>query len=459
MHGTQAQRQAHEAAARLAGRRVLVVGLGRSGLSAARFLAARGIEVAVTDSRAHPPELVALQEELPDVAVFVGEFNAKAFERADLVVVSPGVSRSEPQLAAALAKRVPVVGDVELFAWHADAPVIAISGSNGKSTVTTLVGEMGRAAGREVRVGGNLGTPALELLGESAPDLYVLELSSFQLESTESLNARAATVLNVSADHMDRYADVDAYATAKARIFAGDGVLVLNADDPRVLAMGRPGRPVRCFGLEVPGEGDYGLREQGGEQWLCCGTTALICAAELGLQGRHNLANALAALALADAAGLPRAAQLTALRGFHGLPHRMQWVAEQDGVAWYDDSKGTNVGATLAAVAGAPAPRVVLIAGGEGKGQDFTPLRAALRARGRALVLIGRDAPLIGRAVGDAVPQVTAASMEEAVRRAREQAQPGDAVLLSPACASFDMFSGYQARGDAFVGAVRRLLG
>jgi UDP-N-acetylmuramoylalanine--D-glutamate ligase len=436
--------------------KVLVVGLGKTGLSCARYLSAHGYELAVTDSRAQPPGLETLRTEFPDVALFLGGFEERVFDLAEELVVSPGVSVKEPLVARALARGVPVIGDIELFARAATAPVIAITGSNGKSTVTSLVGAMAREAGRDVRVGGNLGTPALDLLRDVEPDCYVLELSSFQLETTYSLNPAVATVLNVSPDHMDRYGELADYAQAKGRILRGDGVMVLNADDPVVAAMAEPGRRCIYFTLGEPADGNYGLRQRGGQTWLCKGGAELIEAGELLLRGRHNLANALAALALGEAAGFGLEPMLSALRGFPGLAHRTQWVANTQGVDWFDDSKGTNVGATVAAVQGMAGP-VVLIAGGDGKGQDFSPLKPVLADKARAVVLIGRDAPLIEQALGGAVPTVHAADMNAAVQQAAELAQAGDSVLLSPACASFDMFSGYEERGRVFVDAVRRM--
>ncbi|MFZ5594681.1 MAG: UDP-N-acetylmuramoyl-L-alanine--D-glutamate ligase [Pseudomonadota bacterium] len=435
----------------------LIVGLGKTGLSCARFLAARGVPLAVTDSRDNPPGLAALQQELPDVAVFLGGFDASAFASAQRLVISPGVSLREPLIAQAVARGIEVVGDIELFACHARAPVVAITGSNGKSTVTTLVGEMARQAGRDVRVGGNLGTPVLDLLDATEPDLYVLELSSFQLETTFSLNAVAATVLNLSVDHMDRYQSMDEYAAAKQRIFRGDGVMVLNADDPLVAAMAQAGRHTVRFSLD---DGvaykDFGVMQRMSGLWLTRHDEPLMAADEVRIKGMHNIANALAALALGDAAGLPMPAMLQTLRGFPGLPHRSQWVAEKDGVAWYNDSKGTNVGATLAALQGMPG-KVVLIAGGLGKGADFTPLRQAAASKARAVVLIGRDAPLIEQALAGVAPVMHAKDMQDAVAQAHHLAQPGDVVLLSPACASFDMFSGYEERGQIFADAVYKV--
>jgi UDP-N-acetylmuramoylalanine--D-glutamate ligase len=323
--------------------------------------------------------------------------------------------------------------------------------------VTTLVGAMAGRAGKSVRVGGNLGTPALDLIAASEPDLYVLELSSFQLETTQSLDAAAAVVLNVSPDHMDRYATLADYTATKRRVYRGHGVMVLNADDPTVLAMAVPARPQLRFTLGAPRNPDeFGLVERAGVAWLAQGATPLIAEAELRIAGRHNTANALAALALGNAVGLPVEAMCAALRAFTGLAHRTHFVAERRGVRYYNDSKGTNVGATLAAIEGLPG-RLVLIAGGDGKGQDFAPLAAPLARKARAVVLIGRDAPLIEAAIAGQAPCAHAVTLEEAVQQAAALAQPGDSVLLSPACASFDMFKSYVERGERFAAAVQDL--
>ncbi len=436
--------------------RVLVVGLGRTGLSCVRHLHALGHAVAVTDTREAPPELPALQRELPEVPVFLGGFDPAAFASAERIVVSPGVALSHPLILEARARGVEVVGDIELFARAARAPILAITGSNGKSTVTTLLYEMAREAGMKARAGGNLGTPALDLLEGEPADLYVLELSSFQLESVETLQARVAAILNISADHLDRYSGMPAYMAAKARIFRHAEVQVANLDDAAVMSLVDRNRPLLGFTLGRPGEDEYGLLEEGGHLWLARGGERLMRADQLRITGRHNLANALAALAMAAVAGIPDEAALRTLRRFAGLPHRSQWVARIDGVDWYDDSKGTNVGATVAALGGFERP-VVLIAGGQAKGADFSELHDAVCNGARALVLIGEAGGRIAEAVGDCVPVVFADSMEEAVARAAELARPGDVVLLSPACASFDMFRDYRDRGERFAAAVRRL--
>ncbi|MCC6171378.1 MAG: UDP-N-acetylmuramoyl-L-alanine--D-glutamate ligase [Gammaproteobacteria bacterium] len=436
----------------------VIVGLGRSGVSAARHLVRRGWRIAVTDSRAEPPGVAALRELAPQATLRAGGFDVALLEGASLVVASPGVSLGEPIFARARALGLDLVGDVELFGRATRGiATVGITGTNGKSTVTTLVGRMAARAGRKVRVGGNLGPAALELLEEPGEaDLYVLELSSFQLEATSSLELVAAAVLNVTADHLDRHADMAAYAAAKARIFARCGTAVVNADDERVAAMPAPGQTVKRFTLREGVPADYSIALRAGEGWLMRGAQPLLPLAQMKLAGLHNAANALASVALGEAAGLPLGAMLEELRQFTGLRHRAQFVAEIRGVRYIDDSKGTNVGATLAAVAGLPGT-LVLIAGGDGKGQDFRPLAAALRSRVRVAVLIGRDAAAIEAALGDACPVRRCATLEAAVEAAAAAAEPGDTVLLSPACASLDMFRDYIHRGEAFAAAVRRL--
>lgn len=435
--------------------RTLVVGLGVTGLSVARFLVAQGVEVAVTDSREAPPALDDIRQELPDVAVFPGGFDADIFSRAERIVLSPGVALAEPLLAKARQRGVEIIGDIELFARTADAPVIGITGSNGKSTVTTLVGEMARRSGRDVRMGGNLGTPALDLLQTQEPDLYVLELSSFQLETLSSLHCLAATVLNISADHLDRYASIATYAGAKQQIYAGAQIQVVNRDDAAAAALTLAGQTV-SFGLSEPADNDFGVIGTDEGEWIVRGSERWMPTAHLYMPGRHNLANALAALALGTAAGFERDAMLKVLREFQGLPHRTQWVAEYGGVSWYNDSKATNIGATLAAVKGFN-QRLILIAGGQSKGADFGEFADELPARVSTVILIGEAADDIEQALAGRVDTLRASSLEAAVQAAAASAQAGDSVLLSPACASFDMFAGYQARGEAFVQAVRTL--
>jgi len=446
--------------------KALILGLGKTGLSCARYLGNQGIIVAVMDSRREPPDLATASRQLPDLPLFLGGFDADVIKAAEWLIVSPGVSLREPPIAEAVARGVPVMGDIELFAQAVRAPVAAVTGSNGKSTVTTLLGWMAHLAGVRAAVGGNLGQPALDLLdldlNKGGVALYVLELSSFQLESTRSLAPEVATVLNVSADHMDRYDSLADYAAAKQRILSGARTAVLNLDDPRIRAMAGVATRDIGFSLGRPGqESDFGLIEQGGETWISRGNDRLLPISEVTVRGRHNLANVLAALAMGQACGLSEAAMLEALRTFPGLPHRTALVANKGGVDWYDDSKGTNPGATVAALKGLVDPagpgQAVLIAGGEGKGADFTPLAAAVERAARAVVLIGRDAPLIERALADRAEILHARDMTDAVRRAFAAARPGDCVLLSPACASFDMFEDYAHRGRVFAAAVEAL--
>ena len=435
--------------------RSVIVGLGRTGVSCARHLAARGHRLVVTDSRANPPGLAELKRLVPEAATALGGFDPAVLEGADQVVVSPGVSLAEPFLRRAAAQGLDLVGDIELFAREAGGRVVGITGTNGKSTVTTLVGEFAKAAGLEVRVGGNLGEPALDLLEGPPAAMYVLELSSFQLETTWSLQPEAAAVLNVSADHLDRYRDFAEYAAAKARIFERAATAVVNLDDAIVVRMLRPGQRSVGFSLRRQ-DAEFRLLRQGGEDWLAAGAEPVLPLAALALPGRHNAANALAALAIGSVCGFPCEAMAGVLRDFRGLPHRTERVRDRQGVAWIDDSKGTNVGATVAAIDGMDGP-LVLIAGGEGKGQDFAPLGAACRGKVREAILIGRDAPLIAAALDGSCPVAFATSMEAAVAAAAAAARAGDTVLLSPACASFDMFRDYAHRGDVFAAAVREL--
>jgi UDP-N-acetylmuramoylalanine--D-glutamate ligase len=368
--------------------------LGRTGLSCARHLQSRNISFAVTDSRAAPPELAALKALAPDADVSQGLFDEALLEGASEIVASPGVSLSEPFLVAATRRGLPIIGDIELFVREARAPIAAITGTNGKSTVTTLVALMGQAAGKRVLAGGNLGRPALDLLAEPTPEFYVLELSSFQLDTTHSLRAAAATVLNVTPDHMDRYRTLQAYAQSKAHIFDRCDAAIVNLDDLQVRDMGRAASKVIGFSLLKNPRAQYYATQIAGDVALMRGNERLTLMSELRITGLHNAANALAALAVADSLGFDRDASVQALRDFPGLAHRSQWIADVDGVRYVDDSKGTNVGATLAAVAGM-AGSLIVIAGGQGKGQDFAPLASAFRKKVRHVVLIGQDAQLI----------------------------------------------------------------
>ncbi len=437
----------------------IVVGLGKSGMSLVRHLARRGLPFAVADTRVNPPELATLSAEYPDVQVRCGELDVEFLCTASELLVSPGLAVSTPALQEAKARGVKLSGDIELFAREARAPIIAITGSNAKSTVTTLVGEMAKAAGCKVAVGGNLGTPALDLLDDEV-ELYVLELSSFQLETTEQLNAEVVTCLNISEDHMDRYSGLPAYHQAKHRIFRGARQVVVNRDDRLSRPLVADDLPTWTFGLGKPDFKGFGLFEDKGEKYLAFQFETLMPVRELKMRGAHNQSNALAALALGNAVGLPFEPMLETLRQFAGLPHRCHWVGQRNGVDYYDDSKATNVGAALAAIEGLGADidgKLVLIAGGDGKGADFSALRLPIARYCRAVVLLGRDAQRLADALADATALVHVTTLDEAVQRAAECANEGDAVLLSPACASLDMFKNFEERGQLFAAAVEAL--
>ncbi|HEU0198272.1 MAG TPA: UDP-N-acetylmuramoyl-L-alanine--D-glutamate ligase [Nevskiaceae bacterium] len=436
--------------------RTLVVGLGKSGVSALRWLAARGTPLVATDSRAAPSAIDALRVEFPHVDFRLGGFSApEPLTQFSQAVVSPGVSLDESLIGALRGAGVEILGDVELFARAVprSVPRVGITGTNGKSTVTTVVGEMARAAGIRVAVGGNLGTPALDLVADDV-QLYVLELSSFQLDTTSTLNATVGVWLNLSEDHLDRHHSMAAYAAAKARVFLGTTHSIVNREDAWVMRHAPAGAV--SFGLDAPRAGQYGLVGADGERWLARGEEPLLPLAALKIVGLHNAANALAALATAEAAGIDRVAALSALRAFKGLPHRCEWVAECRHVAWINDSKGTNVGATLAALAGLSRP-LVWLGGGQGKGQDFSPLRGPLAAHGRAALLFGQDADQLEAVLAGALPIERVANLDAALARAAALAQPGDCVLLSPACASLDQFPNYKVRGQRFRDGVHAL--
>lgn len=434
-----------------------IVGTGITGLSVARFLARQGQPFVLLDTRAQPPNLAQLRAEFPDAAIELGELKTETLLLADEIIVSPGIAVTTPAIAAAKAAGISVVGDIELFVRHARAPVIAITGSNAKSTVTTLVGEMAVHAGIAVAVGGNLGTPALELLDESV-ELYVMELSSFQLETVTRLSARVATILNISADHLDRYPDMRAYHAAKLRVYFGAEKIVFNRKD----ALTQPPLATGVKPITFGGGAEFnnfGVVEEAGQEWLAWQFQPLMPVSDLKISGKHNVDNALAALALGYAAGIPLGAMIETLKLFRGLPHRCEWVVTSNGVDFFNDSKGTNIGATVAAIKGLARPpaQLVLIAGGEGKGADFSELAPAIKNQVRCAILIGRDAQQIAMAITTETKVIFADSMTDAVSKAYQQAQPGDAVLLSPACASFDMFKNYEDRGQQFCAAAREL--
>ncbi len=490
-------------------RHVLVLGLGRSGLAMARWCAARGAQLTVADTREAPPQLQALRQQLPEARFIAGPLDPGLLDDASLRAVcrSPGLPPAAigAVLQAASARGLPVYGELDLFTQalaelrqqRGYAPqLLAVTGTNGKTTVTALTGQLIERAGRTVAVAGNIGPTLLETLqqrldADALPEVWVLELSSFQLAATSGFEPTAATVLNLTQDHLDWHGDMAAYAAAKARVFGERGVMVLNRDDAAVLAMrpAPPARPARgaprpvprqvvSFGADLPAEpGDFGLEVVGGMAWLVRAQEAdetlrrrkgeapelhiqrLMPADALRIRGRHNAVNALAALALAVSAGCALAPMLYGLREYRGEPHRLESIGVLDGIEYFDDSKGTNVGATVAALHGLGAERrLLVILGGDGKGQDFAPLAEPVARFARAALLIGRDAPLIRAALADCgVPLLDAPTLEDAVRQARARAQAGDAVLLSPACASFDMFRDYPHRAEVFRAAVREL--
>jgi UDP-N-acetylmuramoylalanine--D-glutamate ligase len=433
----------------------LVVGLGVTGMSVVRYLHRLGEAMVVVDSRDIPPSLNEFKQSFDDVSLYTGKFDSKLFVKAQRIVVSPGVPLTEPVLQKARDNGVEITGDIDLFAHEVDAPVVAITGSNGKSTVTSLLALMAKRAGIKAIAGGNIGLPVLDMLNGDN-ELYVLELSSFQLETLQRLPMMAAVVLNVSPDHMDRYADLNAYAMSKQAIYENADHAVINRDDALVSKMPNSQQRVIGFSLHQPLAGDFGLCEKDGEQYLCVSDEILLKTTDLKIRGQHNYANALAALALGSSIGLPKDAMLDALKEFPGLEHRTQWVAEINGVNWYNDSKGTNVGATVAAIKGLPGQHV-LIAGGQSKAADFLPLRKVAEHKLRAMVLIGEDADKIALCVDEVIPVRIAADMRQAVEYAAALAMDGDNVLLSPACASFDMFDGFAHRGDVFMKAVAEL--
>lgn len=438
----------------------VVAGLGISGVSAVNFLHEKGYRVAVTDSRAVPPG----HDQIPaDVQTSFGQFDQDLLLSAEEIIISPGLDPKLPEIQAAIAKGIPVISEIQVLRRATDKPIVAITGSNAKSTVTTLIGLMAENAGKKVAVGGNLGRPALDLTKDD-PELYILELSSFQLETTSNLNAEVAVVLNLSEDHLDRHGDMMGYHTAKHRIFQGVKKVVHNRDDSLTRPLVPDATPMQSFGLNAPDMNQYGvLRETDGTMWLARGRERLLKSSDMYMQGTHNVANALACLALGEAIDLPLDSMLETLKTFKGLEHRCEFVKDVNGVRYYNDSKGTNIGATLAALDGLGAAievqqgKVAIILGGQGKGQDFTALRESLSKFAKVAVLIGEDRPVIEKAIEGTTTLLHAESLAEAVALCQKNTQPNDVVLLSPACASFDMFSGYPQRGHQFVALVNEL--
>lgn len=438
----------------------IIIGVGQTGLSVARYLRGRGLAFAACDTRESAAAIENFRTEFPDVELRTGELDGDWLARATELILSPGVAKQNPAIAFAQSRGARLLGDIDLFAREVNAPVIAITGSNGKTTVTTLVGQMASEAGVNVAVGGNIGIPVLDLL-DADVELYVLELSSFQLETCAELRPRVATVLNLSADHMDRYANMLEYHQAKHRIYRRAQVAVYNRDDSLSRPLVAKDVVQISFGLGAPDLGHFGLLRSDKGAVLAKGAQTLLRTEQLKIRGEHNIANALAALALGEAVNLPLDSMVQTLSQFAGLRHRCQWVGDHNAVAWFNDSKGTNVGATLAAIKGLsatqqPSQKLVLIAGGQAKGQSFTELKQPLAESARALILIGQDAECIASQVEHS-NTLLADSLEQAVQWAQTQAEAGDLVLLSPACASFDMFSGYEERGDRFIELVEAL--
>ncbi len=445
-------------------RLTVIVGLGDTGLSCAKYFATLGEKFKIVDSRENPPALTRLRELMPDVDVELGDFAIETFLQAKQLVVSPGVNIRTREIATARKAGVPITGDIDIFSKEVTAPVIAITGSNGKSTVVALLAEILAQAGKKFAPGGNLDgenfKPALDLLAEEKKDLYVLELSSFQLETTENLGAEVATMLNLSADHMDRYESLEDYHAAKQRIFSGCKQVVVNRDESRSYPRNERDATVWDFGFGRPGVNGSGLLEEGGEQYLACQFEKIASVNELKVFGPHNISNVLAAISLAMAVDIDMGSIRAAITRFAGLPHRCQWVANVAGVEFYNDSKGTNVAATVAAIEGLGERidgHIVLIAGGQAKGADFSALLPAINRWGKELILIGQDAVEMAATLNGGIQTYFAGDMQDAVEVALAHSTSGDAVLLSPACASFDMFDDFQHRGFSFIQSVETL--
>lgn len=438
----------------------VIVGLGLTGLSCVRYFKKCGIPVAVTDSRLETPQLAMLKQEFPDVPAAMGGFSEELMSQAKELIVSPGVWLKEPAIAKQIAKGIPAIGDIELFAREVEKPIIAITGSNGKTTVTTLMGLMVEQAGYQAEVCGNIGLPVLDLLDKPAPDFYVMELSSFQLETTATLKPETAVVLNVSPDHMDRYDHYRDYVAAKQRIYLNCKKPIINWDEPEIFDSLNLRHPI-AFTLNKPRREQYGLIKENGHYYLAHQDRKLIAVDELPLKGQHHFQNALACLALGEAVGLPLEAMLTVLKQFKGLKNRCQWISDKKGIHWINDTKGTNVGATIAAlntVGEHLDGKLILIAGGDSKNADLTSLQKPIQKYVSQIILLGRDAFRFAETLNGLVAMTHVKSLEEAVQTASTIAAAGDTVLLSPACASFDMFRNYEHRGEVFVKAVNDLM-
>ncbi len=439
---------------------ILVVGLGVTGVSVVDYFMKKKKKIIVVDNRDNPPFLNEIRAKYPSLEINLGNYEDKYFEWAQLLVMSPGVSLTTPQIDKAIKRGVAVIGDIELFLGEAKAPIVAITGSNGKSTVTTLVGDMAKTSGLNVAIGGNIGIPALSLLNENV-EKYILELSSFQLETTHTLKAQVATVLNLQSDHLDRHVSFENYKKIKSKILKGAEIGIYNADDDEVLSLERTKKSYFFTLNEPKNEKFFGLRKFGNDEWLCKGTNRLISCKDLLIPGRHNLANCLAALAIGYGLELPKESMINALKSFPGLPHRTEFITKLNNISWYNDSKATNIGATQAALKGmhrGDSRRAVIILGGDCKNANFDELTLTLAECARAAVLIGQDAEKIKSSIPDSCKISIAKNMDDAVKKAALLAKPEDHILLSPACASFDMFSNFSERGNAFKDSVRRLI-
>jgi len=438
---------------------IVILGLGETGLSCARFLFRSKIPFSVVDSRENPPQLSHFKAEFPDIPVYTGGFPKAVLGECRTLLLSPGIAKDNPLLLQSISKNCEIIGDIELLARLTTLAIVGITGSNGKSTVTRLVGEMVKQAGLKVGIGGNLGPPALDLL-EANPEILVLELSSFQLETTYSLKPFVSTILNISADHLDRHKTLDNYVNAKLRIYNQAKHIVFNREETSLVSRLPPGIPSISFGLSTPQNGEYGIIHAKGESWLAKGNMALLKSTDLKLLGQHNLMNALSALAIGETLNLSKEVMIETLKSFQGLPHRCEWVRTLREVVWVNDSKGTNVGATLAALWGlgrSIAGKWILIAGGIGKNADFSPLIEPLSQYCRSVILLGEAKKELHDTFKAHIPCVFVNSMEEAVLEANILAHPEDGVLLSPACSSLDMFRNFEERGEVFKACVQHL--
>lgn len=441
------------------GQHICVVGLGKTGISAVAFLRKQGFKVTALDTRVNPPGLEEVKAHYPEVPLYLGELPLDILKTAKLIVLSPGLSIHHPALEACEALKIPIFSDIELFSHYHKGPVLGITGSNGKSTVTMLVAHILKGAGVPSKMGGNIGIPVLDLLPMDSHESAVLELSSFQLDSTESLCVSVACILNITPDHMDRYATFDDYVNSKHRIYKHCTKAVVNRDEPITMPKDK-NIPVVSYGLSEPKAGEYGIRTENNTVWLVRGDTKIVDTARLKLAGKHNWANVLASIAMVEQFNIPLQTLRDLLESFTGLPYRCEWRAELKGVPWYNDSKGTNVGATLAAIQGLAhdnSKNIILIAGGQGKGADFSCLQDSVGKHVKMAVLYGEDGHKIQQGIEHHTAIHKAHTLEEAVNLAHDKSQKGDVVLFSPACASFDMFKNFEHRGDVFNQLVKGL--